>query len=69
MTREEYERLFELIQNPPPGSKIEAAKRYGVDLTLTLRNLSLSPHERVKEMEQGLRFADDLQHAVRLVRQ
>jgi len=28
-----------LVNKPPRGSKIEAAKRYGVDLTLTVRRL------------------------------
>lgn len=40
MTREEHERLYALVQNPPPGSKIEAAKAHGVDLTLNLRSLT-----------------------------
>jgi hypothetical protein len=26
MTNDEQKRLWELVQNPPPGSKIEAAK-------------------------------------------
>jgi predicted nucleotidyltransferase len=60
MTLEEHERLFELITNPPPGSEIEAAKRFGVDLTLLLRNLTLTPDERVKEMENALSFAENL---------
>jgi hypothetical protein len=38
MTPEEHKRLYELIQNPPPGSKIEAAKKFGIDLTLTLQS-------------------------------
>ena len=40
MTREEHERLYALVQNPPPGSKMEAAKLHGVDLTLNLRSLT-----------------------------
>lgn len=34
-----YRELFALIQNPPPGSAIEAAKVFGVDLFATLENL------------------------------
>ncbi len=60
MTREEQQRLYDLVSNPPPGSKIEAAKKFGVDLTLTLRNLTLTPEERVKEMENALQFAENL---------
>ena len=63
MTEQEHERLWDLIHNPPPGSKIEAAKKFGIDLTLTLRNLTLTPTERVKEMEAALRFAEQLRHA------
>jgi hypothetical protein len=43
MTREEHERLYALVQNPPPGSKMEAAKVYGVDLTLS--SLTHTPAE------------------------
>lgn len=60
MTREEHEQLLELISNPPPGSKIAAAKEFGIDLTLTLRSLTLSPEQRVREMEDALRFAENL---------
>lgn len=66
---EEQQRLWDLVQNPPPGSKIEAAKEYGVDLTLNLRSLTLSPTERVREMEAALRFAEDLRRAARQSKQ
>lgn len=69
MTVEEQQRLWDLVQNPPPGSKIEAAKEYGVDLTLNLRSLTLSPTERVREMEAALRFAEDLRRAARQSKQ
>jgi hypothetical protein len=63
MTREEHERLYELVQNPPSGSKMEAAKVYGVDLTLNLRSLTRTPTERVLEMEAALKFAEELRRA------
>jgi len=63
MTREEHERLYELVQNPPPGSKMEAAKVYGVDLTLNLRSLTRTPTQRVLEMEAALKFAEELRRA------
>jgi len=62
MTREEHEQLFELIKNPPPGSKIAAAKEFGIDLSLTLRSLTLTPEERVEEMESAVRFAENLRN-------
>ena len=63
MTVEEQKRLYELVQNPPPGSKIEAAKQYGVDLTLNLRRLRLTPTERAQEMDRALELVCELQRA------
>jgi len=63
MTREEHERLFELFNNPPQGSKIAAAKEFGIDLTLTLRRLTMTPAERLEEMEGALAFVEDLRKA------
>lgn len=63
MTCDEHERLYELVQNPPPGSKMEAAKEYGVDLTLNLRSLTRTPTERIREMEAALKFAEEWRRA------
>jgi hypothetical protein len=63
MTNEEQKRLWELIQNPPAGSKIEAAKEFGIDLTLNLRLLQLTPTERAERMDQALEFAMELRRA------
>jgi hypothetical protein len=63
MTLEEHKRLYELIQNPPPGSKIEAARDFGIDLTLTLRNLTLTPTERIEQMEAAVKFAEAMRQA------
>ena len=68
MTREEHVRLFELISNPPPGSRIAAAKQFGIDLTLNLRRLTLTPTERVEEMEGALAFVEDLRRAAEHLR-
>jgi hypothetical protein len=64
MTRSEQARLLKLVENPPKGSKIEAAKNFGIDLTLNLRSLRLSPTERVREMEEALSFAERLREGV-----
>jgi hypothetical protein len=65
MTREEHERLIELINNPPPGSKIAAAKEFGIDLTLNLRSLAMTPTERSRAMEDALRLVEELERAGR----
>jgi len=43
----------EKLLNPRPGSKIAEARDYGIDLTLIVSNLRLTPEER-------LRWNDDL---------
>jgi hypothetical protein len=63
----EQELLFELVKNPPVGSKIKAAKDFGVDLTLNLRSLGLSPAERVQEMENALSFAQQLREGMQRI--
>ena len=63
MTREEHEKLWELIQNPPPGSTIEAAKEFGIDLTLNLHLLQLTPSERADRMNSALEYAMELKQA------
>jgi hypothetical protein len=68
MTRREEKRLLELIKNPPRGSKVEAAKRHGVDLTLNVRRLALSPTQRAREMEGALLLLEELQRAARSTR-
>jgi hypothetical protein len=39
--------------SPSPGSKLAEAKKYGVDLTLLVENLSLTPTERAKKLSSG----------------
>ena len=38
------------LLHPAPGSRIAAARDYGVDLTLVLQQLRLSPAERARQM-------------------
>ena len=37
--------------NPPPGSAAARAVEFGIDLTLTLENLRLSPEERIRQLD------------------
>jgi hypothetical protein len=40
--------------NPPPGSAAERAVEFGIDLTLTLENLRLTPEERIRKLDDHL---------------
>jgi hypothetical protein len=44
------ERSIERLRHPAPGSRIEAARDFGVDLNLLITNLRLTPAERVNRM-------------------
>ena len=51
---------LEKLMNPPPGSKIAAAKEFGIDLTLLIRKLELTPQQRLEELQQAMRSFDEL---------
>ena len=54
LTNEQVEKARQLILNPPPNSKIAAAKEFGIDLTLLLRKLTLTPEQRLDELQQTM---------------
>ncbi|MGH9670794.1 MAG: hypothetical protein ACRD3A_11875 [Terriglobales bacterium] len=64
MKARERDRLLRLIADPPKGSKIALAKEFGVDLTLNVRKLGLTPTERLEEMQSFQLLLEELRHAV-----
>jgi hypothetical protein len=63
MTREERIRLTQLIAEPPRGSKLAAAKEYGIDLTLLVQSLELTPTERLHQLAKAQLMMDELRRA------
>jgi hypothetical protein len=63
MTKEERDKLIRLISSPPKGSKIAAAKEFGVDLTILVRMLELTPTVRLKKLADAQAFTHKLQTA------
>jgi hypothetical protein len=53
-------RIEELFRNPPPNSKTAAARDFGVDLSLLLRWLKLSPQERIEEAIERMDFLEEV---------
>ena len=47
--------IEERLLNPKPGSKAAAAKEFGIDLTLLIKNLRFTPEERVNNMQKSMR--------------
>jgi len=64
MRQRERDRLLRLIQQPPKGSAIAAAKEFGVDLTLNVRKLGLTPTQRLEEMVSFQTMLEELRRAV-----
>jgi len=54
ITPEERDLLLKVIENPPRGSKLDIAKRAGVDLCALVENLCLTPEQRIRKMEARL---------------
>ena len=53
LTPEQFARAEARLLHPAPGSKIEAARKFGVDLTLLVEQLRLTPAERARKLEQA----------------
>jgi hypothetical protein len=44
----------EYFLNPPLGSALARAVKFGIDLTLILENLRLTPEERIRKLDSRL---------------
>ena len=51
LTPEQLARAEQRLLHPAPGSRIEAARNYGIDLTLLVEQLRLTPAERAGKLE------------------
>ena len=65
MNAQQRESLIRLISDPLPGSKMAAAREFGIDLTLLVRKLELTPTERLRELAAAQNFITELQRAKR----
>ena len=44
----------EHLLNPPPDSAAARAREFGIDLTLTLQRLRLTPEERLRQLQRAM---------------
>jgi hypothetical protein len=51
------------LRHPRSGSRIEAAQKFGIDLTLLIEKLRLSPEERVRRMHDAANAAEQVRGA------
>ena len=61
--------IEEKLLNPKPGSKVAAAQEFGIDLTLLLRQLRLTPQQRLDELQSAMESVEGLIKARKVVRQ
>lgn len=55
--------LEEKLLNPRPGSKVAAARDFGIDLTILLRQLRLTPQQRLDELQSAMESVEGLMKA------
>jgi hypothetical protein len=53
------------LRHPRPGSRVELAQKFGVDLTLSIEKLRLFPEERVLRMHDAANAAEQVRGAAR----
>ncbi len=42
------------LLNPPPGSAAARARDFGIDLTLLIQRLRLTPEERLRQLQRAM---------------
>jgi hypothetical protein len=47
-------KVEEHLLNPPPGSAAARARDFGIDLTLTIQRLRLTPEERLRQLQRAM---------------
>jgi len=62
---ERLENSIKRLRHPAPGSRIEAARDFGVDLNLLIANLRLTPAERVIRMHAACVAAEQIRGIAR----
>ena len=57
------------LSHPIAGSAIEAARHFGVDLTLLIERLRLSPEERVQQLQKAMSALGEIRYSARKISQ
>ena len=58
--------IEEYLLNPPAGSAAARAVEFGIDLTLTIENLRLTPEERIRKLDSFIESVALLKNSSRL---
>lgn len=65
LTPEQLARAEACLLSPARGSRIEAARDYGIDLTLLVEQLRLTPAERARKLESASKALEQVRGIAR----
>ena len=63
LTDSEIARVVNRLLDPIPGGKVEAARDFGIDVTLLVEQIKLSPSERARRMHALAQTAEAVRGA------
>jgi hypothetical protein len=58
--------IEQLLMNPPRGSALEAARDFGVDLSLLAERLRRTPEERLRDLQRVMVALEKMRDQARL---
>jgi hypothetical protein len=67
MDKVEYTEQERWLIEPKPGTAAAAARDFGIDLSLTVSNLRLSPEQRIKQLDDYVGAMQRLRRSVRWI--
>src|SRR5947208_13867154 len=67
MDKVEYTEQEMSLIDPKPGTKAAAARDFGIDLSLTVSNLRLTPEERIKQLDDYVDGIQALRRSLRII--
>jgi len=67
MDKVEYSERERWLIEPKPGTAAARARDFGVDLSLTVSNLRLTPEERIKQLDAHLDGIRELKRSLRWI--
>ena len=67
MNKVEYTEQERWLIEPKPGTAAAAARDFGIDLSLTVANLRLTPEERIKQLDEHLDGIKALRRSLRWI--
>jgi hypothetical protein len=65
LTPKQLARAEDSLLHPARGSRIEAARNHGIDLTLLVEQLRLTPAERARKLELASRVLEQVRGTAR----